>query len=59
MECGWLRRERLGWQVRKELEAEGSPIMDDRENDGRGARMASGDKGDSHQIWATYCRVPA
>jgi hypothetical protein len=25
----------------KELEAEGSPIMDDRANDGRGARMAS------------------
>lgn len=27
--------------TRKELEAEGSPIMDDRANDGRGARMAS------------------
>ncbi|MCA9195825.1 MAG: hypothetical protein KDB03_28850 [Planctomycetales bacterium] len=25
----------------KEAEAEGSPIMDDRANDGRGARMAS------------------
>jgi hypothetical protein len=28
--------------IRKEPEAEGSPIMDDRANDGRGARMASG-----------------
>jgi hypothetical protein len=27
--------------TRKEPEAEGSPIMDDRANDGRGARMAS------------------
>jgi hypothetical protein len=26
--------------TRKELEAEGSPIMDDRANDGRGAQMA-------------------
>jgi hypothetical protein len=27
--------------TRKEVEAEGSPIMDDRANDGRGAWMAS------------------
>jgi hypothetical protein len=26
--------------MRKALEAEGSPIMDDRANDGRGARIA-------------------
>jgi hypothetical protein len=36
MEDGWQRKERLGWQLRKKLEAEGSPIMDDRANDGRG-----------------------
>jgi len=35
MECGWQRKESLGWQVRKVPEAEGSPIMDDRVSDGR------------------------
>ena len=35
----------------KELEAEGSPIMDDRANDGRGARMASEGAGHGSDQW--------
>ena len=37
----WLAAERTHpLATRKEPEAEGSPIMDDRANDGRGARLA-------------------
>lgn len=37
--------------TRKELEAEGSPIMDDRANDGRGAWMASSAEGMEADWW--------
>ena len=39
-----------GLATRKELEAEGSPIMDDRANDGRGARMASEGAGHGSEV---------
>ena len=38
-------------ESRKEVEAEGSPIMDDRANDGRGARMASEGAGHGSDQW--------
>ena len=41
--------------TRKELEAEGSPVMDDRANDGRGARMAS--EGAGHGSGPTETRL--
>ena len=41
--------------TRKELEAEGTPVMDDRRNDGRGARMAS--EGGGHGSGPTATRL--
>jgi hypothetical protein len=58
MACGWQRKERLGWQVRKERKAEGSPIMDDRANDGRGAWMASEGAGHGSGPTATRLALP-
>jgi hypothetical protein len=42
--------------TRKELEAEGSPIMDDRANDGRGARMAS-ERTEGQRLWQSWLAI--